>query len=179
MCITDRNDQRCGASGAACTPCNPCFKCSNAGACMVMPESQWAITCVSATIAATKPGGGAWDFGGPVIGPNVDGPAPDPVCQSILDKVPSTSTTALQDTFTPMWNQSVTPSDVKVTASVLMNANSRWSIAVKDHDPGLFDEAVCEVAPTLTSSDLEKGAVTFSRVDACDSLTIRLTCAQN
>ena len=189
-CITTESNSRCGTRGAACAVCGDCFTCS-AGACALVPTSRWEVTCVSATIAANRLNGRAWDSNG--MG------QPDPVCRSTLNGVTQAHTEAIPNTFSPMWNEDITPTmlpgmirdgagpgsgggfTTRITAAALMNnmGPARWGIAVVDDDGSAFlNDPVCAVTPALTAANFTAGTVNFPAAESCLRLTIRLECAE-
>jgi hypothetical protein len=174
VCMTNRNDQRCGAAGAACAPCPACYQCSNMGVCGLDPGALWDVICSSATIATTMPSNtnGAWDTG-------VNGAAalPDPFCQFVRNGSAEAETTTLANTLEPVWNQSVGPTNVRVTQNFLVSR--AWEIAVIDDDMGVTtNDLVCSVAPQLTAADFAAATVELPPTQRCTGLTIKLVCAE-
>ena len=180
-CVTNRTNTFCGPGGAMCAPCAPCFQCSaNGTTCALNQASQWTLSCVSATIAPQKPGplGPFWDLSGPGSPPTAT--APDRFCEFQLDRVGQADTGVLTDTFSPMWNQSIAPTNTNLTPNFLISQAGNWSIFVGDDDGGLQRfENVCTVSPMLTAANFTTGIVKFANVQSCTSLTIQLVCAQN
>jgi hypothetical protein len=127
---------------------------------------------VSATVSPTKPLNVPWDV--PGQGTN---PAPDPVCQFVLDGTPQGRTITAFNTTMPAWNQSITPG-MNVMAQLLTSQSDRWEVAVVDEDqgPAMLDP-VCSIAPRLTAADLAAGTVALPVSSPnCSSLTIQLVC---
>ena len=183
-CVTSARDEKsCGDAGAACAPCAACFRCgATSGTCEVDPASPWTVTCGTATVAQTKGVGMSWD--GPTIGPGMSAStAPDPFCAYQLDGVTQKQTSVVMDSYVPTWNQSVTPSNPKITANYLMSQAGHWSIFVADDDAGVGGfqttyESICSIAPHPTATDFSRGMLTYTNLASCLSLTIQLTCAQ-
>jgi hypothetical protein len=173
-CIMNRGDLRCGTAGAVCAPCNACFRCSGAGACEPDPGSLWSVICASATIEATKPGNLAWDG----LGVGMASP-PDPFCQLTVNGDALARTMTMLNTFSPAWNQSITPGNTDLRQDELVAQGTPWTVAVVDDDGNaLANEPICSVAPRLTDADFVKGTVTFPATQSCTSLTIQLVCAE-
>jgi hypothetical protein len=138
------------------------------GACRPDPASLWKVRCVRAEIAPTKPGGDAWDFG---IG-NLA--APDPLCAFWLGNASASETSTLSNTFTPAWNESITPG-TRFMASLLTSQASPWSIRVTDEDAPAGAETICSVSPVLDAAAFVSGSATFS-AGSCTALEIGLEC---
>jgi hypothetical protein len=177
QCVTDRNDQVCGTAGAACQACADCFRCGTQGSCEPTPSARWTVICQSAVIAALKPSGMTWDAPPPAT----SGTAPDTFCELTIDNDDTGETAVVSDSLTPMWNQPVNPSGgTNVTASLLMSAQNRWSIAIIDRDiqPLGSTETVCQSMPRLTADDLQRGMVSLT-AGSCTQLNLGLTCDEN
>ena len=155
-----------GGTGGGCGVCPTCTRCTN-GACTPDPASLWKLRCVRASISQTKPTGAAWDTG---IGSTS---APDPKCAFWLGNSSAAETSTLSDTFTPEWNESITPGS-RFTASLLSSQSSPWSIRVTDED-GLGSDAICSISPALDAATFVFGSVTFAS-GSCASLEIGLEC---
>ena len=113
-------------------------------------------------------------------GPRPPRPLPIRFCEFQLDKVGQADTGVLTDTLSPMWNQSITPTNTNITPNFLISQAGNWSIFVGDDDGGLQRfENVCTVFPMLTAANFTTGIVKFANVQSCTSLTIQLVCAQN
>ena len=131
------------------------------------PVSQWKVRCVRAAIAATKPGGGQWDAFA------ASAAAPDAQCAFWRGNELAAQTAALQNTFAPMWNESITPAS-RFTGALLSSQASPWSIRVTDDDqPG--SDAVCSVSPALDATAFTTGLASFS-AGSCTTLVIGLEC---
>ncbi len=166
------NGNHAGTGGEnACASCAPCFKCGKAGICDLDPTSTWKISCVSASIAATNLDGAAWDPGNVPNG----GGAPDPFCEFQIHEIGQRDTAPLNDTFSPAWNEDITPPNVKFTPNWVMSQAGFWSILVADQD-GMTSDGICEVFPPLTATNFANGTVVFSNAQSCTKLTLRLTC---
>jgi hypothetical protein len=115
---------------------------------------------------------GAWDTG-------VTGVAalPDPFCEFTRDGVVQTATATVMNTLAPEWDESIAPTDVKVTQTFLVS--EPWEVKVIDDDFGsTTDDLVCSVAPQLTEADFAAGTVDLPPTRRCNSLTIKLICAE-
>ncbi|HMF39588.1 MAG TPA: hypothetical protein VKQ32_02780, partial [Polyangia bacterium] len=156
-----------GGSGGGCAACPACTRCTN-GTCTVDPASLWKVRCVSASIAQTKPSGGAWD---PGIGTAA---APDPQCAFWLGNSLAAETSVLTDTYAPAWNESITPTS-RFSASLLSSQSSPWSIRVTDDDPPAGAETICSVSPALDAAAFLSGSASFAAA-SCTSLQIGLEC---
>jgi hypothetical protein len=177
QCVTNRNDQVCGTAGAACHVCVDCFRCGTQGSCEPTPSARWTVICQSAVIAAMKPSGMTWDAAPPAT----SGIAPDTFCELTIDDDDTGETTVITDSLTPMWNQSVNPTGGEnVTASLLMSAQNRWSIAIIDQDiqPAGSTETVCRAMPRLTADDLQRGMVSLT-AGSCTQVNLGLTCDED
>jgi hypothetical protein len=142
------------------------MRCTN-GTCAADPGSLWKIRCVRAGIAQTKPTGDPWDTGLGIA------TAPDPQCAFWLGNAVAAQTSALSNTFTPAWNESITPTS-RFSASLLSSQSSPWSIRVTDEDlPG--SDAVCSVSPALDTTAFLSGSATFA-AGSCTTLEIGLEC---
>jgi len=185
-CVTQHANDKCGANGAACAKCNSCFRCGNAGACEVDPMSTWKVVCVSATLASTKSNFQTWDdqfqTGGGPGGPGSGGPGsvtsylPDPVCALSTgnnEKVVG-STVIVDDSTSAKWNETITPSPL--TAAQLMSQSTPWAISVSDDDGRDGTELACRVTPQLTTSDFVSTDVSFTNVQSCLTLNVRVVC---
>ncbi|HEX3697332.1 MAG TPA: hypothetical protein VH374_18300 [Polyangia bacterium] len=166
-----------------CTPCGPCEICGSDGTCQIDPASRWEIVCVSAGIAAAPPDGDKWD---PEATTSA-GAAPDPYCQfdtlSGGDGGPDTTdvTTTLADTFTPTWNQVITPAGQTISAADLLDPPAMWSLTVIDDDDcdsdqGCVAETICTLSPPMNASWLADGSVSTAVAPSCSTLTLRLVC---
>jgi hypothetical protein len=83
-------------------------------------------------------------------------------------------TSVLQNTFTPMWNESITPGS-RFTAALLSSQANPWSIRVVDDDsPGGY-EAICSVSPVLDAAAFATGSGTFA-AGSCTTLEIGIEC---
>jgi hypothetical protein len=166
-----------GAAGAtACNACANCFRCGTQGACEPTPSARWTVICQSAVIAAMKPNGMTWDAPPPAT----SGIEPDTLCELTIDD-DSGETTVVTDSLAPIWNQAVNPDDGEtVTASLLMSAQNRWSIAIIDRDiqPPGSTEIVCQSMPRLTADDLQRGTVALT-TGSCMQINLGLTCDEN
>jgi hypothetical protein len=157
-----------GGAGGGCGACPACTRCTN-GACSLDPASLWKVRCVGAVIAQTKPNGDPWDQG---FG---SATAPDPQCAFWLGNALASETSVLSNTFTPMWNESITPTS-RFAASLLSSQAMPWSIRVVDDDlPGGY-ETICSVSPALDAAVFTSGSGTFAPTGGCTSLEIGLEC---
>jgi hypothetical protein len=173
-CVTTRTNERCGTGGVACAACAGCFRCGTTGSCEVSPTSSWKLLCSSAVVSATKAGGAAWD---PVMATmNPMAGLADPICELTLNQMTVAMTSVQMNTSTPTWNESITPPSPALTASLLMSQATPWSIFVGDDDGSLAAESICKISPQLASADFAAGNVTFSNVQLCTSVSIRLVC---
>jgi hypothetical protein len=155
-------------AGGGCGACPPCMRCAD-GACGVDPASLWKVSCVSATIAPTKPNGDPWD---PALAGTA---APDPQCSFWLGNSMASQTSVLANTLMPIWNESITPSS-RFTAGLLSSQSSPWSIRVTDDDPPAGAETICSVSPALDAEAFASGSRSFAQVGSCAMLTIGLEC---
>jgi hypothetical protein len=133
----------------------------------VEAASLWKVRCIRAAIAATKPGGEPWDA---VVASAM---APDPQCAFWLGNTSAAQTSALSNTFAPVWNESITPNS-RFSAALLSSQASPWSIRVTDDDQ-LGSEAVCSVSPTLDAAAFTTGLASFT-AGSCATLEIGLEC---
>jgi hypothetical protein len=175
QCVTNRTNQVCGNGGGACAPCGACLRCGSAGACEPDPSSSWKVTCVSATVSATKPNGQVWD---PAYSSPPQSNA-DPFCRLDTRDGRSRSSPIVMDTLTPVWNADVTPtSGGGLTASLLLG-QGQWTITVLDDDPAVpTTETICTVTPQLSATTLGSGMLDFSNVGSCVDLTLTVACAK-
>jgi hypothetical protein len=130
--------------------------------------SIWSISCQSATLTATKRNGAAWDT-------PANGLEPDPFCEFQLRDVGQRDSTVVMNTRTPVWNQSITPRDMRLTANWLMSHAGDWSVVVADYD-GTDNEAACQVFPAVTPPSFSTGTLVFSDNESCTSLSLQLVC---
>ena len=177
-CITATSALQCGTGGGACMACGGCQICGANGACAISPTSNWAVRCASAQLTLLPPTGVTWDPAG-VVG---DGPAPDPFCQferpaGVIDAATGAATRNVLDSFTAIWNQTVTPANAPVTAADLMSANTdAWRVWVGDTEFNGRGTLACQVRPPLQASALINGQLTVTNVQNCVSLTLTLVC---
>jgi hypothetical protein len=192
QCVRNVTAQQCGTKGAACVACGACQICGsgstfggggNAGTCTIDPTSQWTIVADSAQIAKTTSTGATWD---PPVG-DEGGSAPDPFCEyeNPANDVSSTTagvTSTIIDSFSPSWNQQITPSGVTVSASALMATKPAWRIWVGDEDCtspkncGTLGQVVCSYQQPITAASLMSGGLTISNYQSCVSLTLSFVC---
>ena len=172
-CVTAaRTKDRCGTGGVACQACQSCFQCGAvSGSCEVNPTSKWNVICGSASIGDPAKGA-SWDTGA-ATGAGL----PDTFCQFRVNELAMTETSVKNNSLSPVWNESLTANSGYGLASYLMSANTRWTVYVGDDD-GAFAkfQDVCEVAPLPKTADFVAGLMTFTNVDSCKSLTLKLTC---
>jgi hypothetical protein len=154
-----------GGSGF-CGGCPACMRCVN-GACSVDPASLWKVGCMRAAIAETKPSGDPWD---PGIGTAT---APDPLCAFWLGNSSASETSVLMNTFSPAWNESITPTS-RFTAALLSSQSTPWSIRVTDEDT-LGSETICSISPTFDAAAFSSGVATLS-AGSCTTLVLDLEC---
>jgi hypothetical protein len=155
-----------GGAGGSCGVCPACMRCMN-GACSVDPTSLWKVRCIRAAITATKPGGEPWDAFA------ASAAAPDPQCSFWLGNAVAAQTSALSNTFAPMWNESITPTS-RFSGGLLSSQASPWSIRVTDEDqPG--SDAVCSVSPALDATAFAAGLASFT-AGSCTTLVIGMEC---
>jgi hypothetical protein len=141
------------------------------GACTPDETARWSLTCVSATVTPTH-NGLSWDPATPLS------PLPDPYCRLTIDGDVRGTTDIETETLAPVWNQSISGnSGTNLTTSVLTGPMSRWAISVIDSD-GATDDSICQVSGRLTAADLTAGMVVFSNKESCNTLTVKITCAQ-
>ncbi len=143
--------------GRNCGACPGGFACNGAGtACLVSPSSQWVVTAVSGTVAASGPGG-AWD---------IDGSAPDPYLCLTIGGV-NVCTDYVANSLTPRWMRGRFPA---TTASALMaGVPSTYA----DDDVGT-DDTICTPGPLrFVAADFSAGTRTF-RCDPYGSFTVTL-----
>ena len=117
-------------------------------------------------------GGGTWD---PVTSDSPQG-APDPFCEFQIKEIGQRDTDPINNTFTPMWNQTINPRNIPLTPNWLISQAGSWSVLVADSDQ-MNNEEICQVVPTLTSANFFAGTIAFTS-GACANLTLRLTCDQ-
>jgi hypothetical protein len=122
---------------------------------------------VRAEIAQMKPTGDPWDMGTGLTA------APDPLCAFWMGNAVAAQTSALLNTWTPAWNESITPNS-RFSAGLLSSQSSPWSIRVTDEDQ-LGSDAVCSVSPALDAAAFLSGAATFA-AGSCATLEIGLEC---
>jgi hypothetical protein len=104
---------------------------------------------------------------------------PDPFCQLAVEGNAQARTTTELNTFLPIWNQSITPTNMDLRQNDLVGQGTPWTVAVIDDDAnGLLNDPVCSIAPRLTNADFKTGTVTFPPTQSCISLTIQLICAE-
>jgi len=157
-----------GGTFGNCGACAPCTRCVN-GTCSLDPMSLWKVRCIRAVIAQTKPGGDPWDAlaAGTLA-------APDPKCAFWLGNSFASETSVLSNTFTPEWNESITPGS-RFTASLLSSQSMSWSIRVTDDDQTAGEEAVCSVSPVLDTGVFASRSATYA-AGSCTTLEIGLDC---
>jgi hypothetical protein len=81
------------------------------------------------------------------------------------------------DSFTPTWNQTVTPANNPMTAADLMSANAAtWRVWVGDTEFNGRGTLACEVHPPLQASALLNGQFTVSNLQNCVSFSVTLIC---
>jgi hypothetical protein len=162
-----------GSSSCPVAGCGPCFRCGAMG-CEPEPAATWKVVCESAIIAPTKPSGNAWDPNAS-SGPG-NGPLPDAFCELTVDSR-SKSSSIDGDSLMPVWNDDVTPGMASLTAAVLTSNDDRWQLMVIDQDNATSSmETICTVNH-VTAADLMGGSATFTQVDSCTELVLRLQCA--
>jgi hypothetical protein len=157
-----------GGTFGNCGACAPCTRCTN-GTCALDPTSLWKVRCIRAVIAQTKPTGEPWD--GLVSGTLA---APDPKCSFWLGNASASETSVLSNTYTPEWNESITPG-TRFMASLLSSQSSPWSIRVTDDDQAAGEEPICSVSPVLDVGVFATRSDTFS-AGSCTTLEIGLDC---
>jgi hypothetical protein len=182
-CVLNRSAQRCGSGGGACQTCSKCEVCSGGSNCDVDPSSNWTVVCAQATVAMSPDGGGNWD---PHSG-KVGGIQPDPFCEFEMPAhmvTPNTAgvTDTIVDSFTPVWNQTVTPAGKTVKASDLVSGAKSWRLWVGDDDGcngnTCQGQLICEITQPLPVAALRAGTMTQQNVGSCLSLTVNFVCAQ-
>lgn len=130
-CVVVPNANQCGSAGEACEDCGAGRTC-NTGACVVRADSEWVIALTNGGVAALSPTGESWDgFNG----------LPDPVVEFVVGGS-STSSSVIEDTLTPVWNEDV----ATARGSDLFDG---LVIRYKDSDVALDDE-ICEITVTLS-----------------------------
>lgn len=131
------NDCQCSELDAAsCAGDTVCV----AGACVAAFGRAYTIVAYDATIPQFKPDGSTWDAAGG---------APDPYAVLVLNGTTLGMTSAIQDNFTPVWNQATAPTPVA--------AGSTFRIDVFDEDLADDDGVLsCELAP-ITADHLHAG----------------------
>jgi hypothetical protein len=159
-----------GGAFGGCGICPACTHCMN-GACTPDQGSMWKVVCVRAAIAQTRPGGDPWD---PGLGLGTT-TAPDPQCAFWLGNAVASETSVLSNTFTPNWNESITPGS-RFSAGLLSSQANPWSIRVTDDDPPTGAETICSISPMLDAAAFASGSATFS-AGSCTTLEIGLDCA--
>ena len=180
-CVKARTAKLCGAMGATCAPCAGCQLCSTTGQCRIDTASRWTIVAVSAELP-NQISGRAWDRN---IG-DLGGSKPDPFCEYENPAGQVSTTTAgttdtVMDTFTPTWNQTITPVGVTVAASTLMSNNPTWQIWVGDDDGcsgpgGCLGDVACTIRQTVTEAQLTSGQLVVSNHQSCNSVTLKFVC---
>ena len=101
--------------------------------------------------------------------------APDPQCAFWLGNAVASETSVLTNTFTPNWNESITPG-TRFSAGLLSSQANPWSIRVSDDDPPAGAEPICSVSPVwLDAAAFASGSATFS-AGSCATLEIGLDC---
>jgi len=180
-CVKARTAKLCGAMGAACAPCGGCQICSTTGQCKIDTASRWTIVAVSAELP-NQISGRNWDRN---IG-DMGGSKPDPFCEYENPAGQVSTTTAgttdtIQDTFTPTWNQTITPVGVTVPASTLMASNPTWQIWVGDDDGcigpgGCLGDVACTIRQAVTEAQLTSGQLVVSNHQSCNSVTLKFVC---
>lgn len=168
----------------ACGACGPCQRCGAGGACEIDPASAWQIVCVSASVAASPPGRDRWDPPTPTSA----SAAPDPYCQFVATTVASQAgadnsgiTTTIADSFTPSWNQVVTPPGRTISAAALLDPNATWKLIIGDDDgctpdQGCIAETICTLSPPFDAASLADGQFSMPVAPSCEALTLRLVC---
>jgi hypothetical protein len=136
---------------------------------------------VSAALDKVDASGGSWDRRKEPLG----GPLPDPFVQLDLQldlqldqpMVKSLGwTTTVVDTVTPVWNELLHPQNMPLEASQLLPGGQTWQIWVGDEDADQLGQVMCEIDGPLAASDFAAGGFTRTNLDACQSVTIALTC---
>jgi hypothetical protein len=158
-----------GGTIGGCSACPACTHCAN-GACSPDPGSLWKVVCVGATIVATRPNGDPWD---PPLRLG-DTTAPDPQCAFWVGNFLVSETSVLSNTFTPTWDESITPSS-RFSASLLSSQSNPWSIRVTDDDPLPGADPICSVSPVLDDAAFASRSATFT-AGSCTTLEIGLDC---
>ncbi len=123
-----------------------------------------------ATIAQTRPRGNPWDL---AVGPGGT-TAPDPQCAFWLGNAVASETSVLTNTFTPNWNESITPG-TRFSAGLLSSQANPWSIVSATTYPPAGVEPICSVSPVLDAAAFASGSATFS-AGSCATLEIGLDC---
>jgi hypothetical protein len=184
QCIRSHSVQQCGNAGAQCAPCaNNCETCNDSGACDIKPSSDWTIVCEQAKVAMLTSSGMNWDPRSGAIG----GIDPDPFCQFEMPTGSVTMATAgvtdtIVDSFTPVWNETITPMGKTVKAADLMSSSKTWRIWVGDDDGcttkgGCVGQEICEVDQPLTAGALLSGQLVEKNLMSCLSLAVKFVCA--
>ena len=80
----------------------------------------------------------------------------------------------LTNTFTPNWNESITPG-TRFSAGLLSSQANPGRFASRDDDPPAGAEPICSVSPVLDAAAFASGSATFS-AGSCTTLEIGLDC---
>jgi hypothetical protein len=180
MCVRTRSAQACGGGGQACRACGGCQTCSNLGTCEVDPSSTWTVVCAAAQLESSPPSGGdTWDRHSGDLG----GTAPDPFCEfempsGSISPMTAGVTSTINDSFEPVWNQTVSPAGKTIKASDLMAGGKSWHLWVGDDEGGFRAQVACSINNPMPSAWLRNGQGVVSNVDGCLSLTVKLVCQQ-
>ena len=96
-----------------------------------------------------------------------------------INEIGQRDTTVEVDSFTPMWDQAISPNNPRTTANYLVSNAGAWSVLVGDFDaPAMDNQEICQIFPTLTAASFAAGTVRYANNRSCTSLTIRLDCAE-
>lgn len=140
-CPGDCPTTACTADPATCAGDTICV----GGSCVAAFGRAYRIVAVSATVPQRDPNGESWD---------VPGGLPDPYAVISLNGTTLGTTTAVQDTLTPAWNQGTQPTAIP--------AGSTIRVDLYDEDIAADDGIVACVLAPVTADHLHAAAFTCS-----------------
>jgi hypothetical protein len=140
----------------------------------VDPASNWTIVASSAQLSTNPPSGKTWDSG------QLPSSNPDPFCE--FEMPPGNLNVAgvtdtLLDTFSAVWNETITPAGFTLQASDLMSPNpSAWLIWVGDDEFNGQGTVACQIHPPMQEAWLHAGQASYANIDSCLSVNLQLVC---
>lgn len=141
-CTRNCTGKTCGddGCGGSCGSCSTGYKCSASGTCSLKPSAIWVLTITKGAISEKKDGT-AWD---------ILGGLPDPrVCIKINNQ--ESCTKSIDDTLSPVWNQSVHATTSALQAGLL--------VRIEDEDVTDYETICSEGLINITEKHFKSGVL--------------------